>query len=365
MRTGAWNDDAAPDADWWDAAARWTGHDAMWLKGLHLFGAVPSAGGKVLGGLACSAGSGASTDITAGAAIHYNASIYTETVDSTETVSPFGQQLLIADGNVTHDDNTSGSTRVDLVTIASTISTDRSLNVQQKSPNPLTAQNTRWGAVTTVQVIKGTPGAGAPALTTGHTLIASVSIPTGTTGANWSASVTYTDEREPILPLGGATVTQQAFSWMGAAGSYDEISGTKGSDFGLEPRNNGHHLRCYWIANTPEFHAFLPIPVEPGWRITAARVSYIVVTALDGTSPTVDVTLYKVNEDESTATTIATATLSNSAASHEDDLSVTETEVGAGEFVYAKIDWDQNNGGSPSQGEIDMRTIQITRERVL
>lgn len=195
-KTGFLIDDQAPKADKWNPHLRWTGRDMANFIAAHVFGELTTGIGagsaRVLAGFNVSAGSGMASNYTAGAAIHYDTTVYTAVVDGEDTVSPFGWQMVESNGAVTHDANASGSVRVDLVCSLSTIGTDRPENVQQDG-GATTSQNTRWGHQSSVAIVKGTPGAGAPATPTGYTLLEEVSIPDG---AGSSAAFTYTDKRQ-------------------------------------------------------------------------------------------------------------------------------------------------------------------------
>lgn len=192
FRTGYFLDDQAPEQDDWNAAFRWTARDLAWFMAYLLFGDSAATGDAVVvDGLECTAGSGMQTDYTAGAALHYDASVYTATLKGNETASPFGVQMVTAAGSITHAANSSGSTRVDIITISGALGTDTPENVQQDGGST-TSQDTRWGTEATVAITEGTPGAGVPATPTGHTKVAEVSIPNG---AGSAAAFTYTDTR--------------------------------------------------------------------------------------------------------------------------------------------------------------------------
>lgn len=187
-------DDQAPKAELWNAHFRWSGKDAANFLAAHAYNQLSgvSAGtARVIGGLTVTAGSGMQSDYTAGAAIHHDASVYTAVLAGEDTVSPFGWQMVEAAGSLTHDAAHATLTRVDLLCILSTIGTDRSESVQQDGGST-TPQNTRWGAQSSVVIVKGTAGSGVPGTPTGYTKLAEASIPALAVAAS---SFTYTDSR--------------------------------------------------------------------------------------------------------------------------------------------------------------------------
>ncbi|MGB0971332.1 MAG: hypothetical protein ACPGVG_10265 [Mycobacterium sp.] len=334
IRTGFVVDDQAPKADKLNAGFRWTGYDTLRMFAAKFLADVaPAEGGYVLGGLKASAAGGgaAATTVQAGAAIHRSAATYAAVLDGEDTANGWGLTLLEADTDVAHTDNASGSTRVDLVAITSTVGTDRPESVQQDGGST-TSQDTRWGHETSLVVTAGTPGAGVPATPTGHTVLYQVSIPNGTTGANWSANTTYTDVRQGKIHA----------QFVPAHGSEYTASVDNGD---ITIQHFGSYLSFVRTGTTGQedyqIRQALSLPARETW-VNGCTFYYDVATAFDGTITTQSLTLVVVNGTTGAGTTIGTGTLAlGSTGTKSVSLTMTSTpSIGVGEFVYLLTDID-------------------------
>ena len=329
IRAGSYNDDAAPKATWGNAAARWTGKDVMDILMHLLRGDVPATGGVVVGGLECSAGAGITTDVAVGVAIHVDSTVYTETIDGDETASDLGLQNLEAAANVSHSDNTSGNSRIDIVTVKSDLTTDRPKSVQQDGGGT-SSQATRWGHDTSVVVTEGTPAGSpsAPSVPTGHTKLCEILVPTGTTSANWAASVTYTDSRR----YAAGAVRYQTY-WVGQAIPTVHTHGGAATEDTVWGHSLDGHMNITHLNATAET-LYFGIPIiapHPGMKLLEVKVETSTGTVL-GAGGLIDV--YVVVHDASapgTPASIGNVTLTNTVAHNADDVGITPTVIEDGD----------------------------------
>lgn len=197
MQTGYLQDNDGPDGEQFnviyrksaEAFTQWLGY---YLRPQNTW--PPASDSAWCIGCVASAGSGAASTITTGSILHYDPSYYTSTQDGVETLPDWMLIPVPAAQSVAHSENSSGSTRVDLVCIDAAPSVGPNTTVAQRGGGTLSRPIT-YGAIPVLKVVEGSPGAGAPSLPSGYVQLASVSVPTGTTSANWSSNVTYTDSR--------------------------------------------------------------------------------------------------------------------------------------------------------------------------
>ncbi len=418
-RTGFLIDDQAPRQDKWNAHMRWTAHDTAQMIAAHVFGelttTISTGDARVLGGLAASVGSGMQTDYTAGLALHYDATVYTAVLDGEDTCSPFGWQLIEADGNLTHDAAHATLVRVDLICTLSTIGTDRSESVQQKGGGT-SAQDTRWGAESSIVIVKGTAGAGAPAVPTGYTKVAEVSIPALAASA---AAFTYTDKRifgsntditddnYTVYSEGTGSITllgafrqdatdSFAILWdktdhwpafartnepagdetgslylMGIPGSrsytiFAPFSGgnwrrpTSGGGLEIEDYNNEVQIdRTGVSAEQFEWSATLPLAAR-GLEITGGTVYWDIDTAFDGTigNQTLNVKVY--DEAGATAATLVSSSPAMAVAGSGKTVALSGTHtIAAGEYVGLNLTFGLSADGT-AVGRITIHGVSLT-----
>lgn len=181
-------DDSILTAAQWNAGLRRFSRELQNLIKHWLYdGTSPGDGnGGVAGGLAVAAVSGQmKIEVSPGFAFYFDSSL-------SDPLSTFGLVMLHTATQANVTSNTSGSTRVDVVSIESPTGTDNTETVTVYDASP-ESRATQRGAQPAITVTAGTPGAGAPSTPTGHLKLAEISIPTGTT-TNLSGA-TFTDSR--------------------------------------------------------------------------------------------------------------------------------------------------------------------------
>lgn len=323
LRTGNPIDGYAPQAAWWRAALRWTGKDTMDILLRLLLGDSPSAGGVVAGGLACGAGVGATTSVQPGIALHYDPAVFTDTVDGDETLSPFGAARVDVAQSVSHSDNTSGDPRVDIVVISSTPGSDRNKSVKkgQSLGGGTGLQNTRFGPVTTISVVEGTPGAtpSAPGLSTGQTVLCEVLVPDGTSSGNWAANTTYTDVRR----LAANQIRHHDYwtSYPAGALAVRASSGAvEGTDWALSP--DGKLYVNHLNSTSLTLYTSVPFaPPRPSMKLVGFKVDSQ-TTAVLGGSGNVDCIVQHLVAATDTVNAITNGALDNTVGHHSTALTI-------------------------------------------
>lgn len=192
-----------PDAGHFNAGARWTAKSLAEILGEFFFddlGAVGGQVGRIIGGMRWEIPlSTIKVDIDKGAIawkhVHATSGL-TAVINGAETV-PETLLALMPASSIGIADNVSGDERIDIIAITWTIITDNNLSMPQKIPTLPIPQDTRWSASASFAVVQGTPAAGPPSVAVNQQPVFQVTIPDGTTAANFDVNGTVLEFATP------------------------------------------------------------------------------------------------------------------------------------------------------------------------
>lgn len=143
--------------------------------------------------------SGMDVTVASGIGLYYDS---TETDPHKPKYKPI---VLLADETLTVGDNSSGSTRIDIISVAPLYDDDNPETITQRTSGfgastatTSLASDTRTAFAANVVLTPGTPGGGAPSLPAGHIPLAGIEVVTGSNAGSPISDADITDDRDRL-----------------------------------------------------------------------------------------------------------------------------------------------------------------------